>query len=119
VGKDGLFRANGVMEAGESGINRVLVALAQGTCDPAGIETRVVETITTVTGQFAFTGVPEGNVCLVVDPADPINVATLGKGLWTSLTLDDRTGPVTMKLALSPGEVKTNVNLGWDYVHMP
>ena len=119
VGKDGLFRANGVMEAGESGINRVLVALAQGTCDPAGIETRVVETITTMTGQFAFTGVPEGNVCLVVDPADPINVATLGKGLWTSLTLDDRTGPVTMKLALSPGEVKTNVNLGWDYVHMP
>jgi hypothetical protein len=106
----GGYRANGLMEQGEPGIEGVVVSLGQGECPAAGLQT----VLTDPDGRYTFPDLDPGTYCASVDPLQEPNTSVLVPGGWTAP--DDR-GAVTVEL--SPGTQRMDVNFGWDYQFLP
>jgi hypothetical protein len=116
---DGTIQANGVLDEGEVGIGQVTVLLVEEGCATIGIDLRIYESVTDQTGRFSFANLPAGRYCLVIDPAHPRNEATLRSGAWTNVELNNSAGSLNLDLLLSSGEIRPNLNLGWDYLDKP
>jgi hypothetical protein len=106
----GGYRANGLMEQGEPGIESVLVSLGQGECPSAGLQT----TLTDADGRYTFSDLAAGTYCVSVDPLQEPNTSILVPGGWTA---PDDQGAITV--ALNSGDQRTDVDLGWDYQFLP
>lgn len=113
---DGSYRADGLLDEGESPIIGVEVWLSPGVCPPDGSPASDVLFTTARTdgsGAFLFGGLPAGPHCVSINGFSDINIGILPPGVWTY----PRVGEVSMNntVELLPGEVRTDVNFGWDY----
>jgi hypothetical protein len=107
---DGGLVANGLLEAGEPGLEGVVVALGAGACPSTGLAT----TNTDVDGMYTFAGLDAGTYCVSVDALDMTNETILIPGGWTYPNQD---GVATV--TIGAGEDKLDVNFGWDYQFLP
>ena len=111
VGEDS-YRANGLLEADESGIGGVSVQLGTGSCPALGL----VTVLTRMDGGYIFTGLRGGTYCIFVDAPSPENAGLL-PGLWTAPSTEGSIASYTV--ILQEDEQKTNVNFGWHYQPVP
>ncbi len=104
---DGGFQADGILDAGEPGIEGVLVQLGAGACPAVGLG----ETLTDGNGRFAFTDLAAGNYCVSVDALTAPNDATLLPGGWS--------GEADAAVTLAAGETRDDLKFGWDFQFLP
>lgn len=112
---EGGFRANGFRETDEPGLGGVLVSLGYGAC---GESDDYFEVRTNEDGSFAFTDLPAGTYCVVVDSLRAENESLL-PGQWTSPFDVENSGAAQFSVTLTEGEQRTEVNFGWDYQFLP
>lgn len=112
---EGGFKANDIREADEPGLGGVLVSLGYGAC---GETDDYFEARTNEDGSFAFTDLPEGMYCVVVDSLRAENESLL-PGQWTSPFDVENSGPAKFSVTLADGEQKSDINFGWDYQFLP
>jgi hypothetical protein len=105
------YVANGILEAGEVGIQRISVTLGQGACPSDGL----AEATTDESGSYRFTNISAGIYCVTVNELLPENLALLAPGAWTAPVLDSNSLTVT----LAAGQSVTDANFGWDYQFAP
>ncbi len=108
VGDDGTFEANGRLEDGEPGLSNILVSLGSGSCPATGLAT----TLTDADGDYVFDGLTAGDYCVSIDTEATEN-ASLLPGVWTFPGLN------VTAVTLTDGEIKTDVNFGWDFALLP
>lgn len=119
IGAEDKLLANGTREASEPGLSGVTVLLSEGMCGAVGTDVRVWQATTDAGGRFTFTGLRGGAYCITIDPADARNTPILMAGVWTRTGQAGRTGAALLDLNLVPGEARTEVNFGWDYLSLP
>ncbi len=104
----GQYRANGLWDRGENGLSGLSVSLALGACPAAPS----VFASTGPNGDYRFPGLPPGTYCVAIDPSQPDNVHLI-PGAWSG---PDANGSLAASrtIQLAPGEVKEDVNFGWD-----
>jgi hypothetical protein len=107
---DGGLVANGLLEAGEPGLEGVVVALGARVCPSTGL----AAANTDVNGMYTFAGLDAGTYCVSVDALDVTNETILIPGGWTYPNQD---GVATVTIGV--GEDKLDVNFGWDYQFLP
>jgi hypothetical protein len=111
---EGGFRANGALEEGEPGIERVEVTLGTGPCPSTGLSMATTD----AGGTFRFENLSEETYCVMIDPGRPINAQILIPGMWTSGASDSE-GLVSMTIELGAGEQLSSLAFGWDYQFLP
>ncbi|MEW6567056.1 MAG: SdrD B-like domain-containing protein [Chloroflexota bacterium] len=107
----GNLQGDGVMAAGETGIAGVQVSLGAGACPASGLAT----TFTTGDGAYQFAGLAAGTYCVSVTPPEALPGAPLPGGVWTYPAVGDPVGVAFASVTLADGELRVNVNFGWDY----
>lgn len=112
---DGLFiDANGILEAGEPGIPGVTLRLKSGPCASGSDLTTAT---TGSEGEYSFPGLAAGTYCVSVNALGDGNDLVLIPGGWTYPTRGD--SPVQTEIVLGDGEVRADINFGWDYQFLP
>ncbi|MFQ5422189.1 MAG: NBR1-Ig-like domain-containing protein, partial [Anaerolineae bacterium] len=104
------FQADGILAAGEPGIEGVLVQLGAGACPAVGLD----EMVTDGNGRYAFTGLPAGTYCLTIDALSAPNDEILLPGSWSAPNENGSTA-----VTLAEGETRDDLNFGWDYQFLP
>jgi len=109
------YRADGLPDIGEPGIEGIQVLLGEGECPSSGLTTATTDG----DGVYMFAGLKEGTYCVVIDPQQGTNTSLLPPGIWTYpvVTLADEATMVTV--VLSDSEIKSDVFFGWDYELLP
>lgn len=107
---DGGLVANGVLEAGEPGIEGVQVALGAGACPSTGL----ASALTDANGMYSFAGLDPGTYCLSVNALDTTNETILIPGGWTHPN-----GEGQATVVVGAGESALGINFGWDYQFLP
>jgi hypothetical protein len=107
---DGGLVANGLLEAGEPGLEGVEVLLGSGACPSTGLAT----TNTDANGMYTFGGLSAGTYCVSIDFLGATNEVILIPGSWTYPNEDG-----AMTVTIAAGENKADVNFGWDYQFLP
>jgi inhibitor of cysteine peptidase len=102
--------ANGLLEAGEPGLEGVLVALGAGACPSTGLATANTD----AGGMYAFAALDAGTYCVSIDFLDPTNESILIPGSWTYPNPDGAT-----TVTIGAGEDTLDVSFGWDYQFLP
>ncbi len=110
VENDNGYSANGILEAGETGIAGVYVTLGEGACPSEGL----AEAVTNDDGAYVFSDLESGTYCVTIDTLRPENLALLVPGAWRAPNDD---GELTV--TLTSGESKLNANFGWDFQFAP
>jgi hypothetical protein len=110
----GGYRANGIQEGDEPGIEGLEVSLGVGACPSTGY----ASTTTNSDGSFTFAELETGSYCLIVDPAHPRNSQILLPGEWTA-GLADASGLISMTINLGQGQTYTAESFGWDFQFLP
>jgi hypothetical protein len=101
--------ANGILDAGETGIPSVQVYLGTGVCPSEGLAV----TETDSAGKFSFSGLEKGIYCVTVkDPARTL-------GVWTYPKSDQGEGVGYITVAVGDGSRVENVNFGRDHITAP
>jgi hypothetical protein len=108
---DGGFEANGVRDLDEPGLAGVLVTLGAGACPSSG----EAEATTTAEGNYSFTGLTADTYCVTIDPQSGQNAPLLIPGSWTQ----PPGGENDVQVELERGQVRSNLNFGWDYQFLP
>ena len=109
----GGYRANGLLDSGESGIAGVVLHLGEGLCPGSPS----AQTTTDAQGGYRFSGLVPGSYCVSLDPAGDSNGNILLPGGWTyPLGID---GMTSISMALSSDEVTLEQSFGWDYELLP
>jgi hypothetical protein len=105
------FQANGLLEAGEPGIENVLISLAEGECPGSELATAVSD----ADGEYRFSELPAGTYCVTADALAEPNREVLLPGNWTHPGQDE----FSVSVSVSDGESLANVNFGWDFQFLP
>jgi hypothetical protein len=111
VPDNGGYRANGLLEEGEPGIEGVQVTLGRGACPSDGLATIA----TGPDGTYVFNDLDAGTYCVTIDPLPEPNASLLLPGGWTAPALEQ--GNVTV--TLDPGMQRMDVDFGWDHQFLP
>jgi len=112
---DGGFEANGIYDAGETGIAEVVVRLGTGPCPVEDGWTAETDE----TGQYSFTELLPGTYCVSVDALEDGNDLILVPGSWTFPERWYGPGPIEYELTLGASQILREVNFGWDYQFLP
>jgi hypothetical protein len=111
-----VFMADGIREAGETGLANVSVELGIGSC-PANA---VWFTKTDGDGKFTFQGLVAGVYCVrAVIYEGSGQLARIESGAWTYPVSLDEALKGTQTLTLQTGEQRENVNFGWYLFNEP
>lgn len=102
------FFGNGLLEDGEPGLENVVVSLGEGSCPSVGL----AETETDADGDYIFEELAAGEYCVSIDTEAEENSSLL-PGEWTY------PGIGQTAVTLTDGEIKTEVNFGWDFELLP
>lgn len=116
------YRANGIFEAGEPGIEGIEVSLAEGACaNRHDSDDAVLTTTTSHDGGFFFGELEPGTYCVFIDTGLEGNLLILLPGEWTfPVTVDQDTLPVpSHTITIAPSEGKSDVQFGWDHQFLP
>lgn len=111
----GRIYANGIFGPEEEGISNIQVSLGKGICPSRGLES--VES--GEGGFYRFEALPPGEYCVSVDFPEHGRLAKPVAGAWTYPKLDGGMGVGRITITLSEGEIKEDVNFGWDYLLQP
>jgi hypothetical protein len=110
-----VFLANGLFENGEPGLSGVQVSLGKGMCPSQGFAT----TMSDDDGTYTFNDLGPGDYCISADLLNAYHQAKPVSGAWTYPKSDDGMGVGWITITLSEGEIKDDVNFGWDYLLQP
>jgi hypothetical protein len=105
VESDDGYVANGILEAGESGIAGLRVTLGEGVCPSDGL----AETTTDANGQYFFSDLNSETYCVTINTLSPENLTVLAPGMWTTPNEQGE-----LSITLTAGESKLDANFGWD-----
>jgi inhibitor of cysteine peptidase len=108
---EGGFQANGLLDAGEPGLEDIQVNLGAGDCPADGLAT----TTTDADGDFTFSDLAGGTYCVSINALEGANSEILLPGSFTFPDTDVNQTTVTV----ADGEGVTAVNFGWDYQFLP
>lgn len=116
---NGWYRANGIFEPNEPGIDGIEVSLAEGAC-VSGNESydALSTTITAGNGAFFFGRLQPGTYCLFIEMTDN-NILILVPGEWTYPVIDNQEQLIYQTITIAPSEGKFNVRFGWDHQFLP
>lgn len=107
---EGALQADGKLTTDEPPLAGVTVSLAEGSCTaPVAEQTAVTDD----NGNYAFIDLPAGDYCVFVDPLATANALLLPGG-WTFPTAQG-----SEVVTVASGEIKSDVNFGWDYQFLP
>ncbi|MCK5923442.1 MAG: hypothetical protein KAG66_21080, partial [Methylococcales bacterium] len=110
---DGSWLADGEM-GNEPGIENVTVAIGEGACPAAALETAVSDD----NGSFSFSDLTPGDYCLSVDILGDGNEDILIPGQWTAP--EQNPGSVIeTAVTINENISSEDVNFGWDYQFLP
>jgi hypothetical protein len=110
LGGLGGYGANGIYESGEPGIAGVLIHLGSGACPSTGLST----TTSGATGGYSFSGLAPGTYCVSSNVLE--NASILVPGGWTY----PNTGEwARHTVVVTPGDMLTGINFGFDYQFLP
>ena len=112
--EQGVYQANGVLEADEPGIVGIVVNLGEGACPSSGLDSAT----TGETGEYAFADLTPGTYCVSVDALGDNNSSILVPGDWTAPDAGED-GVVSAEVTVAAGDVAGDVNFGWDYQFLP
>ncbi len=112
---DNFYRANGIKEPGEPGLEGIRVSLGAGDCQ----ENSTTATTTGPDGVFAFKDLQPGFYCVMIEPIDEQNAPLLIPGDWTYPAEAVGKEIASFPVMLFPGETKTDLSFGWDYQFLP
>lgn len=112
---EGGFRANGVFEPGEPGIEGVQLSLGEGLCPAEGLATAVTE----ADGSYEFAGLAAGAYCLSADALAEPNASVLIPGDWTAPAPGGGSGQMSVPVTVGEGEAVGEQSFGWDYQFLP
>ncbi len=111
-----VYLANGIREAGETGLANISVELGIGSC-PAN---SVWFTKTDGDGKFTFQGLGAGMYCVRAVVHDGSGQpARIESGIWTYPVSADEPSRGTQTLTLQANEQRGNVNFGWYLFNEP
>jgi hypothetical protein len=110
----GGYRANGIRDMGEPGLEGVEISLGTGACPSTGL----ANTTTDSEGNFSFAELAAGIYCLIVDPSHPRNSQILIPGEWTAGPAD-ASGLISTSIDLGEGESFESLAFGWDFQFLP
>lgn len=113
--EDDTYQANGIQEAGEPGIEGVLVNLGEGACPATGTTTATTD----ADGNYSFGDLAPGTYCVTVDSVADQNSSILVPGDWTAPEPADNSGAVSTTVNVTAGSANEDVNFGWDYQFLP
>jgi hypothetical protein len=108
------YEANGILEPGEPGIPGVTVRLKNGPCASAP---DLATAVTDANGEYSFSGLTAGTYCISINSIADGNDTVIIPGGWTYPARTDPT--VVAEITLAPGEIRTDVNFGWDHQFLP
>jgi hypothetical protein len=111
---NGTYKADGLYDQNEPGINDVIVTLGRGSCPSTGF----AESASYSDGVFGFFDLEPGQYCVSVDPLHPQNNQILPPGKWTS-NLGFSGVVHAMTVNLESNGVISNLEFGWDYQFLP
>ena len=113
---NGTWRGDGLYVEGESRIIGVELLISSGQCPADGAAASDVlftTTRTDATGSYLFGGLPAGPHCISVNAFSDLNIGILPPGIWTFPRAAEVS--INQTIDLAPGEVKGDVDFGWDY----
>jgi hypothetical protein len=105
----GGFIANGLLESDEPGLPDVNIELGFGPCPSFGL----AEITTDYRGRYSFQGLLPGEYCVSANFGESHFLSSLDPGIWTNPASGMQI------LTLQSGEVRDDVNFGWDYLNSP
>jgi hypothetical protein len=111
----GLFIGNGIFESNEQGISGLVVELGNGPC-PSTSFTRVT---TDTQGRFLLGNLMPGEYCVFPNFEGSPLPSLVEPGIWTYPTSADGSTRGEQTIVLLPGELRSDVNFGWDYLNKP
>ena len=101
--------ANGLLETGEPGLPDVNIELGFGPCPSFGL----AEMTTDYRGRYSFQSLLPGEYCVSANFGESHLPSSLEPGIWTNPASGMH------MLTLVPGEVREDVNFGWDFLNSP
>jgi VCBS repeat-containing protein len=101
--------ANGVLETGEPGLPDVNIELGFGPCPSFGL----AKMTTDYGGRYSFQGLLPGEYCVSANFGESHLLSSLEPGIWTNPASGMH------MLALGSGDVRKDVNFGWDFLNSP
>lgn len=110
----GSYRANGIHEMDEPGIEGLEISLGVGACPSTGL----ASTTTNAEGEFSFAELAAEMYCVIVDPSHPRNSQILIPGEWTAGPADV-SGLISTTIDLAEGEEFMSLEFGWDFQFLP
>lgn len=110
-----LYLANGILEAGESGIPGVEILLGKGQCPSQGLDALKSDD----DGSYSFGSLALGDYCITVDFPVANHHAKPISGVWTYPQSDSGTGVGSITVSLSGEERMEDINFGWDNLFDP
>jgi hypothetical protein len=106
---NGIYHADGMIQATENYIAGVTISLRPGPCTSNSGGT--VGAVTNGNGRYTFANLNPGTYCVSMNAASPENVPLLLPGDWTF----PARGIWYHQITLAAGEHLPVVNFGWDY----
>ena len=105
----GGFIANGLLESGEPGLPDVNIELGFGPCPSFGL----AKITTGYGGRYSFQGLLPGEYCVSANFGESHLPSSLEPGIWTNPASGMH------MLTLESGELRDDVNFGWDFLNSP
>ena len=105
----GSFIANGLLESGEPSLPDVTIELGFGPCPSFSF----VKMTTDYGGRYSFQGLLPGEYCVSASFGESHFPSSLEPGIWTNPASGMHI------LTLESGELREDVNFGWDFFNMP
>ena len=106
--------ANGVLDPGEPGIPGVTLRLKNGPCATGSDFTTAS---TGSAGEYSFHDLAAGTYCIAVNALEDGNDLILIPGGWSHPDIEGE--PALAEIVLGEGEVRADINFGWDYQFLP
>ncbi|MCJ7568076.1 MAG: NBR1-Ig-like domain-containing protein, partial [Anaerolineales bacterium] len=105
----GGFIANGLLESGEPSLPDVYIELGFGPCPSFGL----AKMTTDYGGRYSFQDLLPGEYCVSANFGESHLPSSLEPGIWTNPSSGMH------MLTLESGELREDVNFGWDFLNMP
>lgn len=113
VEQAGVYKANGIREAGETALAGVTLTLVNRQCSQPGDESGAWA-ISAGDGRYAFSGLEPSDYCVEIDLDTADNTSILVPGDWTQ-PAGSGGAVIGIDVPLAPGQEAQQIDFGWDF----